>query len=200
MEVPIGTYHTVPEFTLFVNVMDYRGHGFLERDELVNKLATLKGIFHDYTRFIEAGCPTPYSEWPIDSVQVTKEEALDYWDEVRQHCHVIEKAIAFVESDAGKREAHYESLRRELRYLERTLDDIGGTTSSGNLRGLLNHIQSVEEDIEDMDRDAAEGYRGTWILEGGPSMKNYMNYAVGSAWREAMESMGRTSATVLHQF
>ena len=195
MEAPIGTYHIVPEVALFDEVMDY--HGFLDRDELVNKLATLDGHFQAYTRFIEAGCPYPYSEWPMDSVEVTKEEALDYWDEVRQHCHVIEKAIAFTDSPAGKREAHYEELRRELRYMEKTLDDIGGTTSPGNLSGLLAAIRETEEEVKKM---RTEGYRGTWILEGGPSMKNYMNYDVGSAWREAMESMGYTSATVLHHF
>lgn len=195
MEAPIGTYHTVPEITLFDEVMD--NHGFLERDELVNKLAILKGIFHDYTRFIEAGCPYPYSEWPIDSVAVTKEEALDYWDEVRQYCHVIERAIAFVESDAGKRETEYDELRRELRYMEKTLDDIGGTSDPGNVSGLLAAIRYVEGKMNEME---AECHPGTWWFEGGPSIKTYMNYTVGSAWREAIESMGRTSATVLHHF
>lgn len=197
MDAPIGTYHIVPEIVLFNEVMGY--HGFLEREELVKKLADVKGDLDYYTRFFEAGCPSPSPEW-FDGETVTKERALEVWDMIRQYCHVTEKAIAFTDSPAGKREAHYDELRRELRYLERTLDDIGGTTDKGNLRGLLNQIQSVEEDLEDMDRDAAEGYRGTWILEGGPSMKNYMNYNVGSAWREAMESMGYTSATVLHHF
>jgi hypothetical protein len=194
MEMPIGTYHTVPEATLMNEVMGY--HGFYDHDELVGKLATLDGHFQTYTRFLEAGCPSSYAEWP--GTTVTKEDTLDYWDEIRQYCHVIERAIAFVESDAGKREAHYENLRRELRYMEKTLDDIGGTTSPGNCSGLLAAIRETEQEMDTM---AAESQNGVWVFyKDGPSGKEYMNYEVGEAWRAIMESMGRDSAIVLQKY
>jgi hypothetical protein len=195
-ETAIATYNMVPELTLLHEVVERNCfHCFHDREILVSKLATLDGHFQTYTRFIEAGCPPSYAEWP--DTTVTKEEALDYWGEVRQYCHVIEGAIAFVDSPAGKREAHYENLRQELRYMEKTLDDIGGTTSQGNLSGLLAAIRETEKEMEAMD---AESQNGVWVYEDGLSGKEYMNYEVGAAWTEIMKSAGRESVLVLQKY
>ena len=190
MEAPIGAYNIVPEATLMNEVMDDRG--FYEHDELVSKKNDLFDLLDYYTRFLEAGCPTS-PEW-FDGDVVTEARALEVWDMLRQLHLATEKALAFVESDAGKREVHYEELRRELRYMEKTLDDIGGTTSRGNLSGLLAAIRETEQEMESM---AAESQNGVWLYKDGPSGKRYMNYKVGEAWRGIMDSMGRESSAVL---
>jgi hypothetical protein len=190
MEAPIGTYHIVPEATLMNEVMGYRG--FYDHDELVRKKNDLFDLLDYYARFLEAGCPTS-PEW-FDGDTVTEARALEVWDMLRQLHMATEKAITFVESDTGKKEAHYENLRRELRYMEKTLDDIGGTTSRGNLSGLLAAIRETEQEMETMD---AESRSELWVYNDGPSGKEYMNYEVGEAWCAIMKSMGRESAITL---
>lgn len=193
MNTALGTYHRVPELVLFNEVMGYRG--FLGRDVLEKRLADLNRDLDIYTRFLDAGCPSPSPEW--FNGDATKESALEAWDMIRQYCYVTEKALAFVDSEAGKRDAEYEVLRKELRYLQRTLDDIGDTCEPGNVSGILTAIRETKEKMEEM---GAGEHSESWCLEGAPSMKNYMNYEVGEAWREIMESMGYTSAAALCYF
>jgi hypothetical protein len=191
MDNTIGGYYLVPEATLYDEVMGHRG--FLDRKVLADRLKGIKDDLNTYTRFLEAGCRHPSSEG-FDGEPITNGPVLDTWDMIRQYCHVYEGAIAFIDSPVGEKLVHYEQLRQEARYLNKTLDDIEETSSPTNVSGLLSAIRETEEEMERID---AGSRQEMWLYNEAPPGKELMNYEVGLAWRAIMKGMGRKSAAVL---
>lgn len=191
MDATIGSYKLVPEATLYDEVTGYRG--FLDRKTLIERLNDIKTDLNKYARFIEAGCRYPSAEG-FDGELITNGPVLETWDMIRQYCHVYEGAIAFIDSPAGEKVVHYEQLRQEARYLNRTLDDIEESSSPTNVSGILSAVRETEEEMERID---AESRQEIWFYNEAPPGKEYMNYEVGLAWRAIMKSMGRESAAVL---
>jgi uncharacterized lipoprotein NlpE involved in copper resistance len=187
--VPIGTYCVVPETKLYDKVS--RHQGFYDPETLGHmKEQTLRDIAY-HAAFVAAGCPpTPSSEWyGWQKSVITETQALAWWDASRQFLHVLTGALAFLDTEEGKKEVAYEEAYRNLRMTNRALDNM---SSGAACRGIFQAIEDEEQELADLEETMRKErwYKNETSCES-------IHYEVGLAWSEIMKGLGRKTEFIL---
>ncbi len=189
IDVPLGTYYVVPETELYSEVSRYGG--FYDPETLSDRKEQILCDIAYHAAFVAAGCPsTPSPEWyGWQKRVITETQALRWWDASRQILHVLTGALAFLETEEGKKEVAYEEAYRNLRMTNRALDNM---SSGAACRGIFQAIEDCEQELADLEETMRKErwYKNETSCES-------IHYEVGLAWSDIMKGLGRKTEFIL---